>query len=436
MTEFVEIVPIHGPVSGTVRPPGSKSITNRAFILAALADGWTTLTGVLDSQDTRVMIESLRRLGFDVQQDLDACSCRVRGFGGQIPAQQADLYLENSGTSIRFLTSLCALGAGRYRLDGVKRMRERPIGDLVRSLHQLGAKIQFEVSGSDCPPVLVDGCGGRLTGGQATINGDISSQFLSSLLMAAPAAGGGVKLNVVGELVSQPYVTMTIQMMNAFGVAVDYPSDLSEFNIPAAVYHAGHYQIEPDASAASYFFAVAAITGGNITIDGLSRTALQGDVGFVDALQQMGCHVTCNETSITVQGGPLHGIDIDMNAISDTAQTLSVVAAFADSPTTIRNVGHMRHKETDRIAAVVTELQRTGISATETADGLHIIPGQPQPADIQTYDDHRMAMSFSLLGLRSKGIRILDPNCTAKTYPRYFEDLEAVCQTQFVRGVR
>lgn len=436
MTEFVEIVPVHGPVSGTVRPPGSKSITNRAFILAALADGWTTLTGVLDSQDTRVMIESLRRLGFEVQQDLAACRCRVRGFGGRIPAEQADLYLENSGTSIRFLTSLCALGTGRYRLDGVQRMRERPIGDLVRSLNQLGAKIQFEIAGSDCPPVLVDGSDGRLAGGQAAINGDISSQFLSSLLMAAPACRTGVNLKVEGELVSQPYVTMTIQMMNDFGAAVQYPSDLSEFDIPAAAYHAGHYHIEPDASAASYFFALAAITGGCITIDGLSQKALQGDVRFVDALHQMGCHVTWNESCITVQGGPLRGIDIDMNAISDTAQTLSVVAAFADSPTTIRNVGHMRHKETDRIAAVVTELQRTGIQATETEDGLHIVPGQPQPADIQTYDDHRMAMSFSLLGLRSNGIRILDPGCTAKTYPQYFEDLEAVCQTRFVRGVR
>ncbi len=427
MHESLEILPVSGPVTGTIRPPGSKSITNRAFVLAALADGPTTLSGVLDSQDTRVMIESLRRLGFEVQQDLSANVCVVHGQGGRIPAARADLWLENSGTSIRFLTAVCALGSGHFRLDGVARMRQRPIGDIVRSLNQLGAAITFENPDSDCPPILIDGSNSRFAGGDADISGDISSQFLSGLLMAAPACSQSVRLQVRGELVSKPYVTMTLQMMQAFGGRVDFPDDLSSFHVYPQPYRSGLYDIEPDASAASYFFAAAAVTGGSVTVTGLSENALQGDVQFVSALERMGCEVQWQSDRITVTGRPLHGIDIDMNAISDTAQTLSVVAVFADSPTTIRNVGHMRHKETDRISAVVTELRRAGITAEEFADGLTIHPGKPHPAEIHTYDDHRMAMSFSLLGLRASGIRILDPDCTAKTYPNYFRDLQQLC---------
>ena len=424
---FIELQPVTTPVRGVIRPPGSKSITNRAMVMAALVDGPLTMFGVLDSQDTRVMVESLRRLGFTVDQDLAACRCTVHGLGGRVPAETADLWLENSGTSIRFLTSLCALGTGQYRLDGVERMRQRPIGDLVRALKPLGANIQFEEPLGDCPPIVVDGSGGILQGGSTSIHGDISSQFLSSLLMAAPACRETVHVRVEGELVSRPYVTMTLHMMQAFGASVRYPDDLSSFLIEPQPYRPGTYEIEPDASAASYFFGAAAVTGGSVTVTGLSRQALQGDVAFAAALEQMGCEVSWQSDRITVTGRPLHGIDIDMNAISDTAQTLSAVAVFADSPTTIRNVGHMRHKETDRIAAVVTELQRAGIQAEELADGLRIHPGTPRPAEIQTYDDHRMAMSFSLLGLKVPGIRILDPGCTAKTYPQYFEDLAALC---------
>jgi len=397
------------------------------MVMAALASGPLKMTGVLDSQDTRVMVESLRRLGFTVEQDIDQCSCTVHGLGGRIPAVSADLFLENSGTSIRFLTSLCALGQGKYRLDGVERMRQRPIGDLVSALQPLGACIRFEQPQSDCPPIVVEGSNGYLQGGATRIHGDISSQFLSSLLMAAPACSKPVHVTVDGDLVSKPYILMTLKMMQAFGASVQYPADLSSFFIQPQPYMAGTYDIEPDASAASYFFGAAAVTGGEVTVTGLSRNALQGDVGFAEALEQMGCEVSWQHDRITVTGRPLHGINIDMNAISDTAQTLSAVAVFADSPTTIRNVGHMRHKETDRIAAVVTELQRAGIQAEEMTDGLRIFPGTPQPAEIHTYDDHRMAMSFSLLGLKVPGIKILDPGCTAKTYPRYFEDLAALC---------
>jgi len=395
------------------------------LIIAALADGVSTLTGVLDSQDTQVMLDSLNRLGITVDHAPAARTCRIKGCGGRIPSPAAELWLENSGTSIRFLTSLCALGNGRYRLDGIERMRQRPIADLVNALNDLKANVGCEDDVTGCPPVTVEGRG--LPGGVANIRGNISSQFLSSLLMSAPAANSTVQLSVDGELVSKPYVTMTLEMMKSFGVQVTHPDDLSSFSIAPQKYTACNYDIEPDASAASYFMGVAAVTGGEITIEGLNKNALQGDVHFATALQQMGCDIKWNSDSVTVTGGDLHGVDIDMNAISDTAQTLSTVAVFADSPTTIRRVGHMRHKETDRISAVVTELQRAGIRAEEFDDGLTIFPGQPQPADIQTYDDHRMAMSFSLLGLKAPGIRILDPDCTRKTYPNYFEDLERLC---------
>lgn len=417
--------PLSGPVSGSIRPPGSKSITNRALILSALAEGTSTLTGVLDSVDTAVMLESLSRLGISVKHDLAKKTCQITGCGGRLSVKKADLWLENSGTSIRFLTSVCCLGTGRYRLDGSKRMRERPIIDLVDTLKVLGASVNCDDPRGGCPPVTVDG--EPMIGGKAAVNGNISSQFLSSLLMAAPCAEDAVQLSVSGELVSKPYVTMTLEMMKSFGVTASYPDDLSSFSIPSGTYQAVDYNIEPDASAASYFLAAAAITGGSVTVNGLSKTALQGDVLFASALEKMGCKVTWDDSCVTVTGGELRGVDIDMNAISDTAQTLAVVATFASSPTTIRCVGHMRHKETDRIAAVVTELKRAGLQADEFDDGMTIYPGLAKPAAIQTYDDHRMAMSFALLGLKHKGITILDPGCTNKTYPAFFEDLQALC---------
>ena len=276
-------------------------------------------------------------------------------------------------------------------------------------------------------PQDVDGQQGHMRGGNTTIAGSISSQFLSSLLMCAPACEAPVHIHVTGELVSQPYVHMTLQMIRDFGGRIDAPDDLSHFQTYPGPYSARVYDIEPDASAASYFFAAAAVTAGQVTVRGLHAGSLQGDVQFATALQQMGCTVEWQADRVTVTGAPLRGIEIDMNAISDTAQTLAAVAVFASGPTTIRNVAHMRHKETDRITAVVTELQRAGIHAVEHADGLTIHSGQPKPCDIHTYDDHRMAMSFSLLGLRTPGIRILDPACTAKTYPNFFHDLESLC---------
>ena len=424
MSESIEIVPVRGGVRGTIRPPGSKSLTNRSLVLAALARGTSNLSGVLDSVDTRVMIESLQRLGLSVDQDLAARTIRITGCGGRLTAERAELNLENSGTSIRFLTAMCALGTGTFRLDGNARMRERPIAPLVDALKRAGVDVECEL-GTDCPPVLVKARG--LAGGRISVDGSLSSQYLSALLMAAPCAQGDVTLDVTGELVSRPYIEMTIANMRQFGASVTEPRP-NEFVIAASPFQACEYDIEPDASAASYFFALAAVTGGEITVEGLTRGALQGDVQFVEALRQMGCDVSYGERSVTVRGGPLRGIDIDMNAISDTAQTLACVAPFADGPTRIRNVAHMRLKETDRVAAVVTELRRLGLSVDEHEDGMTIRPGSMHGATIATYDDHRMAMSFSLIGLRVPGVRIADPGCTAKTYPDYFVDLDRLCR--------
>lgn len=452
MADVREISPVTKPVRGTIRPPGSKSLSNRALIVAALAEGSSTLTGVLESQDTRVMIDSLRRLGLSVAHDEAAATVTLTGCAGDIPTNgAAELWLENSGTSIRFLTALCTIGAGRFRLDGNARMRERPIGELVDALRQLGGDVRCELE-NDCPPVVVTARG--LPGGSARVGGKISSQYLSALLMAAPLARGPVTIEVAGGLVSEPYVAMTLAVMASFGVTVDAPQHESTpqensptaetvspspplsispspspllFRVTPKSYQGRRYDIEPDASAASYFFAAAAITGGEVTVRGLTRQALQGDVAFVDALERMGCTVISGEGEITVRGGALRGIDVDMNAISDTAQTLAAVAVFATGPTRIRNVAHIRHKETDRIAAVATELRRIGQRVDEHPDGLTIHPTAPHPATIATYDDHRMAMSFALVGLRTPGIRIAHPECTAKTYPRFFEDLAALC---------
>ena len=423
MTLTRAIQPISGAVVGSIRPPGSKSITNRALILAALANGTSRLTGVLDSRDTQVMIDSLKRLGLEVEQSVTSGTLRIQGCSGIPPATKADLWLENSGTSIRFLTALCALGQGEFRLDGNARMRERPIKDLVAALHQLGIDVNCEL-GNDCPPVTLKGQG--LSGGIVSMNANLSSQFLSALLMAAPAAREPIEIRISGKMVSEPYVEMTLAMMSQFGITVDRPEP-GVFRAVPETYRAREYDIEPDASAASYFFGLAAVTGGAVTVEGLNAKSLQGDIHFVSALEQMGCHVTWRPESVTVQGGPLHGIDIDMNAISDTAQTLACVAPFAVGPTRIRNVEHMRLKETDRVTAVVTELRKLGLQVEEHHDGMTIHPGVMHGGTVATYDDHRMAMSFALIGLRVPGLKIADPECTGKTYPNYFIDLDQLC---------
>jgi 3-phosphoshikimate 1-carboxyvinyltransferase len=423
--EKLEIRPLDRAPHCTVTVPGSKSLTNRALVLAALAGSCkgSTLRGALRSEDTEVMVNALRALGFQVTTDWDSRSVTVGrdAPGPVIPAAGADLFVANSGTTMRFLTALVCLGHGRYRLDGVPRMRERPIEDLLTALRQLGVQAQSE-SGNGCPPVVIETSG--LQGGRATIRGDISSQFLSGLLMAAPAAEGDTLIEVEGPLVSWPYVDMTLQMMRQWGLVFEVREG-NRFHIPGRqLYQKGDFPIEPDASAATYFWGAAAITGGAIAVRGLTENSDQGDVRFVEVLEAMGCSVSRGPETLTVRGGPLHGIDVDMNDISDTVMTLGAVACFADGPTTIRNVAHIRHKETDRLAALAAELRRVGAGVAEFADGLTITPGPLHGAEILTYNDHRMAMSMALVGLRVPGVVITNPGCVAKTYPDFFTDLE------------
>jgi 3-phosphoshikimate 1-carboxyvinyltransferase len=417
--DAIEIQPARR-VAGRVRPPGSKSITNRALLVAALAEGRSTLSGVLHSEDTQVMMESWRRLGVVITHDAAKGRVTVTGCGGKIPATSAELFLTNSGTSMRFLTAAVSLGHGTYRLDGVPRMRERPIEELLAALRALGADARSE-PGTGCPPVVVRASG--LRGGAVRVAGGESSQFASALLLAAPLADGEVVLEVAGELVSEPFVRMTIGVMKEFGVSVEQPSPARFLVSPGQMYRGQPLAIEPDATAASYFWAAAAITGGEVTVEGIGTASVQGDVAFLDLLQQMGARVIRRLDSITVVGGPLHGIEADMRAISDTFLTLAVVAAFADGSTRIRGIAHTRAQETDRVRAVATELRRIAAQVDEHPDGLTIHPAAPHGARIETYNDHRIAMSFALAGLRTPGILISNPACTAKTYPGFFDDL-------------
>ena len=417
------IEPVTRPVTGSIRPPGSKSLSNRALVLAAMARGESRLSGVLESIDTRVMLDGLSNLGFEISEEPTDGQVRVVGGGGTVPATSAELDLRNSGTSIRFLTALVALGTGHFTLDGNSRMRQRPIGDLVEALAQLQVDVTCP-AGTGCPPVSVASDG--LAGGRATLAGDTSSQFLSALLMIAPAAAAPITLVVDGPLVSRPYVDMTVALMGRMGADV-VEDPRGSFTVSPTGYNAIELDIEPDASAASYFLAAAAVTGGRVTVEGLGSGALQGDVAFADCLARMGCTVEATPEGLCVTGGDLVGIDVDMNTISDTAQTLAVVAAFATGPTRIRGIAHVRHKETDRVTATVTELERLGLAVDQHDDGLTIHPGPLSGGEIQTYDDHRMAMSFAVAGLASPGIVIADPDCTAKTYPGFFDDLERLC---------
>ncbi len=427
----IEITPLSKPAKGICPVPGSKSIGNRALILAALGTdlGPCSLTGLLDSEDTRVMIDSLNRLGFVADVDWAGCRATLSRPPGSdanrpVPASKAELFVQNSGTTMRFVTAMCALGTGEYSLDGNTRMRERPIADLLVALRDLGVGVRAKTPG-DFPPLTIQSKG--LKGGKISMRANTSSQFLSGLLLAGPRALAPLEISVKGILVSEPYVEMTFQMLKAWGYSLTREGPVWTIPAPQKAQLA-NYAIEPDASAASYFWAAAAMTHGEITVPGLGLDSLQGDVLFLEALKQMGAHISYSPKGVTVRGGTLRGIDIDMNAISDTVMTLGVVACFAKGPTTIRNVGHIRHKETDRLTALANELQRIGATVAAMDDGLIITPpddGQSlHGANIQTYDDHRMAMSLALAGLQIPGIVIEDPGCVRKTYPGFFEDLE------------
>ena len=426
--ESRSIRPVNRPLSGAVRVPGSKSITNRALVLASLSHGQTTLTGALFSDDTARMCECLTALGFVISADPVSEKIVVLGMSGEIPATEATLFVGNSGTTARFITPTAALGKGTFVVDGVARMRERPIQDLAEALRSLGVSVDCPTG---CPPLTILARG--LQGGETIIRADASSQFLSGILLASPCADAETTITVDGPFLSAPYVTLTVEMVRQFGGVIEVADEARTYRIAGnQVLNPldGTYAIEPDASSASYFWAAAAITGGTITARGIGPDSLQGDAKFVDALARMGCVVEKSQNSITVSGAPngLRGINIDMNEISDTVMTLAAVAVFAEGPTQIENIGHIRHKETDRLSATANELQKLGATVEEGPDFLVIYPPRIiSPARIFTYDDHRMAMAFSLVGLMADGIEILDPGCVAKTFPDYFSRLEALC---------
>ncbi len=423
----IEIQPLDAPPDAVISVPGSKSLSNRALLAAALADGVCTLTGALYSDDTRLMAGALRALGVEVAEDEESERFRVWGTGGRVPATEADLFIGNSGTTARFLTGYVALGHGRYRIDGTPRMHERPIQPLLDALDTLGVRAVAE-TGTGCPPVVVEAAG--IQGGKTEIAGSLSSQYLTSLLLVAPYMADGLDVAVAGALVSRPYIDLTIGLMADFGVAVDEPEPNRFVVRGGQQYAARGYAVEPDASAASYFFAAAAVTGGRVRISGLGTRTQQGDLHFVDVLERMGCTVSRSEEAVEVVGPRrLRGVDVDMGGISDTAQTLAAIAPFADAPVRITGVAHNRIKETDRVGAVATELRRLGVRVDERPDGLTVYPSPVRPAEVETYDDHRMAMSFAVTGLAAPGIRIRNPECVSKTFPRYFETLVKLAAT-------
>lgn len=424
----LRIEPIVKPFALNLAPPGSKSLTNRALVCAALSSGESTLRNILFADDTEVMLQNLAKLGFDLKIDREQRVVGVSGKAGTIPAQDAELHCRNSGTTIRFLSALVSLGKGKYVLDGVERMRQRPIGALVQMLKNLGVRSRY-LANDGFPPIEIDADG--LPGGHVRYGTESSSQYLSAILMASPYAKHELMVNLEGPQTSWPYVAMTMQLMDEFGVTPELYRDPAthepkRIHIPRDRYRATEYAIEPDASNASYFLAAAALhDGAKITIDRLGKASLQGDVGFADVLHRMGAGLIFGKDFITVMGTKrLEGIDIDMGDMPDMAQTLAVVALFADGVTRIRGLHTLRVKETDRIAALATELKKFGADVEEEADAITINPPEKiRYADVDTYDDHRMAMSFALAGTRVSGVRIRNVECVKKTYPTFFEDL-------------
>jgi len=416
--EVLTVAPI-AHAQGEVRLPGSKSISNRALLLAALSRGETALDGLLEADDTRVMIDALRTLG--VKIDRATGVTRVTGGAGAFPVRRAELFLGNAGTAMRPLAAALAFAAGTYRLDGAPRMRERPIGDLVEALNALGARIAYDVA-SGFPPLLISPAR-PLAIDHVDIKGDVSSQFASALLMAAPliAPPAGLRIRVPGPLISQPYVAMTVAMMAQFGVAVRREG--AAFLVPQGQYVApGHYPVEGDASGASYFLALGTIAGGPVRVRGVGRDSIQGDIAFADLLQRMGAQIDWGEDFIAARaGGALQAIDYDCTEIPDAAMTAAVVALFARGTTVLRGIGSWRVKETDRIRAMATELRKLGAQVEEGADSLAVdAPPTLREATIDTYDDHRIAMCFSLAAAAGVPIHIRDPRCVAKTFPDYF----------------
>ncbi len=413
-------------VDGEINLPGSKSLSNRALLLAALAEGTTKISNLLHSDDTRHMLDALKQLGIEYTLSSDKTECTVVGNAGALENQSIEeLFLGNAGTAMRPLCAALSAGKGIYILTGEPRMKERPIGHLVDTLRQAGAKISY-LENEGYPPLRIDADG--LKGGEVEIEGSISSQFLTALLLCAPMAKNDMTVSIVGELVSKPYIDITLDIMRKFGVEV-HNDDYKTFRVKAnQTYKAvENYMVEGDASSASYFLAAAAIKGGTVRVTGIGRDSIQGDVQFVDVLELMGAKVEWGQTYISVSRDVLRPIDMDFNHIPDAAMTVATMALFAKGTTTLRNIYNWRVKETDRLFAMATELRKVGAEVEEGEDYLKITPpDQLKHATIDTYDDHRMAMSFSLLALNPVSVTINEPECTAKTFPTYFDVLKSI----------
>jgi 3-phosphoshikimate 1-carboxyvinyltransferase len=418
------VAPLAGPLDATVTVPGSKSLTNRALVCAALAEGTSTVSGALVADDTAAMATALAALGAGIE-GTDPTILAVTGTGGRLRPGPLDLDMRMSGTTARFLAPVVALGTGDYRLDGAPSLRARPMGPVLDGVQALGARVTDHGEPGHLPLTIT--APGGATGGEVPVAGDASSQFVSGLLLAAPYAAGGVRLAVTTTLVSRPYVDLTAAVMAAFGVDVvpSGPAEAPVFTVPPGRYRHTDYRVEPDASAAAYLLSAAALVGGRVTVTGLGAATRQGDARFADLLAAMGARVERTAHATTVVGtGRLAGLGaVDLADMPDMAPTLAVVAAFADGPTRVTGVGFIRGHETDRIAAVVHELGRLGVGAEATADGFVVHPGPVRPAEVATYDDHRMAMSFALAGLRVPGVTIADPGCVAKTFPGFWRAL-------------
>lgn len=427
LADPLPIEPIAGTIHAVAVVPGSKSITNRALVCAALAGASSTVIGLLDSDDTMAMALGLARAGIDWQISSgseEVPTAVVHGVMGELPAPRGTIDVRQSGTTSRFLLPVLALGRHTYEVTAHPQMQERPMEETFAALRTLGAEIDDDARPGHLPVTVR----GRATGGSIEVAGDASSQFLSGLLLIGPCLEGGLTITVTTELVSRPYVELTISVMEAFGAQVRRP-DGRTFRVEPTGYHHTTYHVEPDASAASYPLAAAALTGGRVEVDGLGTGALQGDAAFADVLASMGATVQRTRQGITVtgpDGGALRGGTFDFTHISDTAQTLAAIAPFADSPVTITGIGFIRRKEIDRVAAVATELRRAGVRVDDDPDGWTIHPGPVAPTTFETYEDHRMAMSFALIGLRVPGIAIAGPGCVAKTFPGYWAMLEGL----------
>lgn len=430
-SDFFEVPQVQGKLDFVVDLPGSKSITNRVLLIAALADRPVELSGVLFSDDSRHLLDCLQRLGFRLELATTSGKVTVTGLGGEVPCRKAVINVGSSGTASRFLTALLAMTDGEYFLEASAQMASRPMKPLLTALKQLGAGFKY-LGQPDCLPYRIDGTTVRKN--RVSLESGVSSQFLSALLLTGCRATNGLEIKTDGSIAAKPYIEMTLIMMREFGVTVENHG-FQSFYIPKGQSYRGiDYQIEPDLSNAGYFWAMAALTGGAALVRGAKLNSIQGDVKFLKVLEQLGCKVGEQNGGIRLEGpagGVFPGIEADLGDTPDQTMTLAALAPFAAGPTVIKNVGVIKYHESNRLRAIAAELTRLGISCEETTDGLIIQPGRPRPAEIETYDDHRMAMAFSLIGLRTPGIRIKNPGCVGKTFEGYFDYLKRVVTGEF-----